>query len=148
MFLYLLFCLFVSCNSAFLDWSTFENDSMTVKTNFTTLEENFIEYDVQLLYDKMVYERTLHIEPIGEVVEDVKEENEPSWDYGFTILNQNSGLQEKVLQEILRVKNESIAFVELCTEHENKTMECGQSYIFLLLNQNETQYIKRNLRNA
>ena len=146
MFLYLLLCLFVSCNNAFLDWSVFQNDSV-VETNFTMLEANFVEYDINLLYEKMIYERTISIEPIG-VIEEIVEENEPSWEYGFTVLNQNSGLQEKVLQEILRVKNESISIVELCTETANKTMECGQSYMFLLLNQNETQYVKQNLRSA
>lgn len=147
MFLYLLLCLFVSCNSAFLDWSVFQNDSV-VETNFTMLEANFVEYDINLLYEKMVYEREAFIKPVEESVTEVFEENEPSWEYGFTVLNQNSGLQEKVLQEILRVKNESISIVELCTETANKTMECGQSYMFLLLNQNETQYVKQNLRSA
>lgn len=147
MLLYLLFCLFVSCKGGFLDWSDFQNDSV-VETNFTNSETVFVEYDVNMLYDKMVYERTISIEPIGVIEEIVEEENEPSWDYGFTILNQNTGLQEKVLQEILRMKNESIRIVELCTEHENKTIQCGQSYMFMLLNQNETEYVKRNLRSA
>jgi hypothetical protein len=129
---------------SFLDFSVFENSTEETNSSFIA-NIAYVEQDVNQLYEKMLYEREVFLKPVEEkspVVDDTSE----SWDNGFTIFNEKTGLQEKVLQEILRVKNDSMTILEVCTESINNTMVCDQVYMFYMLTPNETQYVKRNLR--
>ncbi len=131
-------------HGSFLDFSVFENSTEETNSSFIA-NIAYVEQDVNQLYEKMLYEREVFLKPAEEVSPAVVDTSE-SWDDGFTILNEKTGLQEKVLQEILRVKNDSMTILEVCTESTNNTMVCDQVFIFYMLTPNETQYVKRNLR--
>ncbi len=135
----LLFSLYVATQSAFLDFSSFDNDTVEVLPNVSYVEQNVTE-----MYHAMLQERGFVLLPNG-TMEELEKSND-SWDDGFTIFNEKKGLQEKVLQEIVRVKNESMTILEVCTEGTKGDVTCDQVYMFYMLTKEETEIVKRNLR--
>jgi hypothetical protein len=131
-------------HGSFLDFSVFENSTEETNSSFIA-NIAYVEHDVNQLYEKMLYEREVFLKPVEEVSPVVADTSE-SWEDGFTILNEKTGLQEKVLDEILRVKNDTMTMLEVCTENDEKIVSCDQVFIFYMLTPNETQYVKRNLR--
>ncbi len=143
----LLFSLYVATQSAFLDFSSFDNDTATEISMYPNFA--YVEQNVTQLYQTMMQERGFVLLPnastegLGPV-----DTSSDSWDDGFTILNEKKGLQEKVLQEIVRVKNESMTVLEVCTEGTKGDVTCDQVYMFYMLTKEETEIVKRNLRVA